>query len=120
MCHAMKHVAEVSRYGAPVYVERWASVLRLRQTRVHKTGGTWPEDPLQGLHTFVFAVQLARRVFIRHSMWHELRVVLHNRENTLLVQTLQNFGRDEREFAEVALATWNAFAEEVESMPLDA
>lgn len=65
------------------------------------------------------AVQLARRVFVRHTMWHELRVVLHNRENTLLVQTLQNLGRDEREFAEVALATWNAFGEEVESMPLE-
>lgn len=64
------------------------------------------------------AVQLARRVFIRYSMWHELRVVLHNRENTLFVQTLQNLGRDEREFAEVALATWNAFVEEVEGMPL--
>ncbi|KZV94561.1 hypothetical protein EXIGLDRAFT_708456 [Exidia glandulosa HHB12029] len=65
------------------------------------------------------AAQLARRVFIRHCMWHELRVVLHNRENTLLVHALQTFGRDEREFAEVALATWSAFKEEVDSMPLD-
>ncbi|KAH7105765.1 hypothetical protein BKA62DRAFT_826193 [Auriculariales sp. MPI-PUGE-AT-0066] len=64
-------------------------------------------------------VQLARRVFVRHSMWHELRVVLHNRENTLLVVAVQELGRDEREFAEVALATWNAFAEEVEGMPLE-
>jgi len=64
-------------------------------------------------------VQLARRVFIRHSLWHELRVVLHNRENTLLVLVVQDLGRDEREFAEVALATWNAFAEEVEGLPIE-
>jgi sorting nexin-8 len=65
------------------------------------------------------SVQLARRVFIRHTLWHELRVVLHNRENTLLVLAVQELGRDEREFAEVGLATWNAFAEEVEGMPLE-
>jgi sorting nexin-8 len=65
------------------------------------------------------AVQLARRVFIRHCMWHELRVVLHNRENTLLVLAIQELGRDEREFAEVALATWNAFTEEVEGLPVE-
>ncbi|EJD47959.1 hypothetical protein AURDEDRAFT_113230 [Auricularia subglabra TFB-10046 SS5] len=64
-------------------------------------------------------VQLARRVFIRHCLWHELRVVLHNRENTLLVQAVQQFARDEREFAEAALATWNAFNEDVDSMPLE-
>ena len=30
-----------------------------------------------------------------YRMWHELRVVLHNRENTLITQAVREFAREE-------------------------
>ncbi|TFK73756.1 hypothetical protein BDN72DRAFT_886694 [Pluteus cervinus] len=65
------------------------------------------------------AAQLNRRVFIRACMWHELRVVLHNRENTLLSGTVQNFAREEFEFTERVADTWSSLAEAVENMPYE-
>jgi len=65
------------------------------------------------------ASALARRVFIRHSMWHELRIVLYNRENTLLSQALQRFAKEEREFMESSLSTWATLTDELQSMPLE-
>lgn len=85
------------------------------------------------------ASALARRVFIRHSlvknslgvlyamllnlvsfrMWHELRIVLYNRENTLLSQALQRFAREEQEFMESSLLTWATLTDELQSMPLE-
>jgi len=65
------------------------------------------------------AAQLSRRVFIRASMWHELRVVLHNRENTLLTQTVQNFAREEQIFAENVVGNWVSLGEAVEGMPFE-
>ena len=55
----------------------------------------------------------------RDSMWHELRVVLHNRENTLPTLLVQAFAREETEFTESVLANWSALSEAVESMPLE-
>lgn len=52
-------------------------------------------------------------------MWHELRVVLHNRENTLLSLALQTFAKEERDFAEGVFANWAGLADEVENMPLE-
>lgn len=60
-----------------------------------------------------------RRVFIRHSMWHELRVVLHNRENALLTQTVHDFARDESAFAEVSASNWQSLSDSVENMPYE-
>ncbi|KAG6854267.1 hypothetical protein C0991_008960 [Blastosporella zonata] len=65
------------------------------------------------------AAQLSRRVFIRASMWHELRVVLHNRENTLVTQLVHKFSREEREFAENVLNNWVSLGEAVEEMPYE-
>ncbi|KAI0774781.1 hypothetical protein BD413DRAFT_536392 [Trametes elegans] len=65
------------------------------------------------------AAQLARRVFIRASMWHELRVVLHNRENTLLTQAVQAFAREEHDFSEAAVANWASLVDAVAGMPLE-
>ncbi|KAF8517893.1 hypothetical protein BU17DRAFT_49345 [Hysterangium stoloniferum] len=65
------------------------------------------------------AALLARRVFVRHSMWHELRVVLHNRENTLLTQAVHLFSREERNYAQAVHANWERLAEGVEAMPLE-
>jgi len=65
------------------------------------------------------ASAMARRVFIRHSMWHELRVVLHNRENTLLSLAMQTFSKQERDFAEGVFGNWAGLADEVESMPFE-
>lgn len=65
------------------------------------------------------AAQLSRRVFIRASMWHELRVMLHNRENTLLTQTVQKFAREEQAFAESVVNNWGSLVEAVEGMPFE-
>jgi len=52
-------------------------------------------------------------------MWHELRVVLHNRENTLLTQLTQSFAREERDYAEAVATNWASLVEGVESMPFE-
>ncbi|EIW79358.1 hypothetical protein CONPUDRAFT_127418 [Coniophora puteana RWD-64-598 SS2] len=62
---------------------------------------------------------LARRVFIRACMWHELRVVLHNRENALLSQAAQQFARDEQSFVENVLSNWTSLQDAVENMPYE-
>ncbi|KAI0825842.1 hypothetical protein BC629DRAFT_1275802 [Irpex lacteus] len=65
------------------------------------------------------AAALNRRVFIRASMWHELRVVLHNRENALLTQAVQAFSREERDHAEGVANNWSHLAETVQDMPYE-
>ncbi|KAJ7247656.1 hypothetical protein B0H12DRAFT_1124939 [Mycena haematopus] len=65
------------------------------------------------------AAQLSRRVFIRACLWHELRVVLHNRENTLVTQTVQTFAREEQGFAENMANTWASLSEAVSDMPYE-
>ncbi|CAL1715044.1 unnamed protein product [Somion occarium] len=65
------------------------------------------------------AAMLNRRVFIRASMWHELRVVLHNRENTLLTQAVKTFAREESSFSESVAANWTSLVDAVESMPFE-
>lgn len=52
-------------------------------------------------------------------MWHELRVVLHNRENSLLTQAVQAFAREEHDFSEAAVTNWSSLLEAVEGMPLE-
>ncbi|KAJ7504358.1 hypothetical protein B0H11DRAFT_1981877 [Mycena galericulata] len=65
------------------------------------------------------AAQLSRRVFIRACLWHELRVVLHNRENTLVSQIVQTFTREEQDFAESVANTWASLSETVSDMPYE-
>ncbi|KAF6761721.1 MVP1 domain-containing protein [Ephemerocybe angulata] len=65
------------------------------------------------------AAQLSRRVFIRVCLWHELRVVLHNRENTLVTQAVQNFAREERHYSENVSHIWKALEEATENMPYE-
>ncbi|KAJ7765471.1 hypothetical protein DFH07DRAFT_810675 [Mycena maculata] len=65
------------------------------------------------------AAQLSRRVFIRACLWHELRVVLHNRENTLVSQIVQTFTREEQDFAENVANTWASLSETVSDMPYE-
>lgn len=52
-------------------------------------------------------------------IWHELRVVLYNRENTLLTKALQEFTRQECEFAKIVASNWTALTEELQAMPLE-
>ncbi|KAI0705182.1 hypothetical protein BC835DRAFT_1314811 [Cytidiella melzeri] len=84
----------------------------------------WQEeaDKISGLiekDKVAIAAALNRRVFIRACMWHELRVVLHNRENTLLTQAVQSFAREEREFAEGVATNWSRLADAVQDMPYE-
>ncbi|KAF9482566.1 hypothetical protein BDN70DRAFT_801232 [Pholiota conissans] len=65
------------------------------------------------------AAQLHRRIFIRACMWHELRVVLHNRENALLTQAVKRYAREEHEYAENVANNWESLSEAVEGMPFE-
>lgn len=67
----------------------------------------------------MIAAQLSRRVFIRACLWHELRVVLHNRENALITQAVQAFAGEEQHFAEAVSANWASLRESVEPMPFE-
>ncbi|KAI0666812.1 hypothetical protein C8Q78DRAFT_1107213 [Trametes maxima] len=92
----------------------------VRQTK--KDGWEHEADKLTGAiekDQATIAALLARRVFIRASMWHELRVVLHNRENTLLTQAVRSFAREEHDFSEAALGNWASLVDSVEGMPLE-
>ncbi|KAJ3503320.1 hypothetical protein NMY22_g18288 [Coprinellus aureogranulatus] len=65
------------------------------------------------------ATQLNRRVFIRVCLWHELRVVLHNRENTLVTQAVHNFAREERHYSQNVAHVWQRLEESLEGMPYE-
>lgn len=52
-------------------------------------------------------------------MWHELRVVLHNRENTLVSLAVQQFAKEELAFSEAIVGNWQSLADEVETMPYE-
>lgn len=52
-------------------------------------------------------------------MWHELRVVLHNRENALVSLAVQQFARDESAFAESVSGNWQTLIDDVEGMPYE-
>lgn len=52
-------------------------------------------------------------------MWHELRVVLHNKENALLSQLVQNLAHDEQAFVSSVLADWVSLGNAVEEMPYE-
>jgi len=52
-------------------------------------------------------------------MWHELRVVLHNKENALLSKLVQNLAHDEQAFTNSVLANWVSLGNAVEEMPYE-
>ncbi|KAF8524191.1 hypothetical protein JB92DRAFT_3081791 [Gautieria morchelliformis] len=97
--------------------------LRLETIKSAKKDG-WADEAERIISTIerdqaTIGTLLARRVFIRHCMWHELRVVLHNRENTLLTQAVRAFVREEVDFVDGARANLGGLMEEVEGMPLE-
>ena len=67
----------------------------------------------------LYKLRLLMVMMIDDSMWHELRVVLHNRENTLLTQLVQAFAREERDYAENVAANWASLVQGVEGMPFE-
>jgi sorting nexin-8 len=52
-------------------------------------------------------------------MWHELRVVLHNRQNTLVTQALRAFAGEERMFSELVAGNWSALDNALDDMPYE-
>jgi sorting nexin-8 len=62
---------------------------------------------------------LNRRVFIRACMWHELRVVLHNKENALLSNLVQTLAHEEQVFVDSMLANWVSLGNAVDEMPFE-
>lgn len=52
-------------------------------------------------------------------MWHELRVVLHNRENALVTQATRTFASEERRFTEEVASNWASLSDAVEEMPYE-
>ncbi|KAG7093699.1 hypothetical protein E1B28_007354 [Marasmius oreades] len=65
------------------------------------------------------AAQLSRRIFIRACLWSELRIILHNRENTCLTVMIQQFAREEQNYAEMTTNTWASLWEAVEELPFE-
>jgi sorting nexin-8 len=63
--------------------------------------------------------QLQRTMTILNSIWHELRVVLHNREHALVTQALQDFAREEQGFSKSVASIWTALSDELGNMPLE-
>lgn len=53
------------------------------------------------------------------SLWHELRVVLHNRENALLTKVVKAFAGEEQVFADTVSSNWVSLVNSVESMPYE-
>ncbi|RXW21654.1 hypothetical protein EST38_g4198 [Candolleomyces aberdarensis] len=87
-----------------------------------KDGWAEEADRLTGLierDQATVTAQLNRRVFIRVCLWHELRVVLHNRENTLITQAVHNFAREERQYSEGVTHIWQSLEEATEGMPYE-
>ena len=62
---------------------------------------------------------LADFIYFAVSMWHELRVVLHNRENTLLAQAIRLFAREERDSANGVHAIWGRLVDQLEGITLE-
>lgn len=52
-------------------------------------------------------------------MWHELRVVLHNRENALLSKLAQTLAREEQAFADSILTNWMSLGNILDEMPFE-
>lgn len=55
-------------------------------------------------------------IVVISSMWHELRVVLHNREHTFLALAIQAFAREERAFSQAVTNNWESLEAAVEGM----
>lgn len=92
-------VRATQKDGSGVEVERLVTMLENDQTTL--------------------ATQLSRRIFIQASMWHELRVVLHNRENALLTKIAQSFVLEELAFTERVGKNWHILGENLERMPYE-
>lgn len=52
-------------------------------------------------------------------MWHEFRVVLHNREHTLVSLLAQSWSTEEREYVENAVKVLSGLEDGVANMPLE-
>jgi len=97
--------------------------VKLEQVRnAQKDGWQAEVDKFAGLverDQVAISAALSRRVFIRFCMWHEMRVVLHNRENALLTQAIQTFAKEESAFGEESLRIWESMADSVAGMPME-
>ncbi|WVQ81437.1 hypothetical protein IAT38_003561 [Cryptococcus sp. DSM 104549] len=62
---------------------------------------------------------LARRVFIRECMWHELAVVHHSRQAAQATLGWRAWARDQREAMGKLEAVWEGLEERLDGMPLE-
>jgi len=96
---------------------------KLEQARgAQKDGWQAEVDKFAGLierDQMAISAALSRRIFIRFCMWHEMRVVLHNRENALLSQAIQTFAKEESAFTEESLRIWESMTDSVIGMPME-
>jgi hypothetical protein len=69
--------------------------------------------------SLVFICWFVLMGWMMDSLWHELRVVLHNRESTLLTQIVQSFASEERDYADAVAANWASLVQGVEGMPFE-
>ncbi|PVF93930.1 hypothetical protein CPB86DRAFT_789597 [Serendipita vermifera] len=83
------------------------------QTEADKLAGSIEKDKAE------INACMARRVFIRHCLWHEFRVVFHNRELALVTQAIQDWTAQERDYTERSLGVWNTLVDTVQTMPYE-
>ena len=62
---------------------------------------------------------LARRVFIRACMWHELAVVFHSRQAAQATLGWREFAREQGEAIGAVGAIWEGLTERLRSMPVE-
>ncbi|KAK1922470.1 hypothetical protein DB88DRAFT_495217 [Papiliotrema laurentii] len=62
---------------------------------------------------------LARRVFIRACMWHELALVFHSRQAAQATIAWRQFAREELEASRGVSKVWEELGERLQSMPIE-
>ncbi|KAK8843408.1 hypothetical protein IAR55_007065 [Kwoniella newhampshirensis] len=64
-------------------------------------------------------ILLARRVFIRACMWHELSIVHHSRQAAQATLGWRQFARDQNAGVKAIGGVWEALEERLDAMPVD-
>ena len=89
---------------------------------VQKSGWEVEADKLvsaNDVDTSSMNTSLARRVFIRACMWHELAVVFHSRQAAQATLGWREFAREQGEAGEAVDGIWEGLAERLQTMPVE-
>lgn len=62
---------------------------------------------------------MARRVYIRHAMWHEYSVVFHSRNTSLTTLSWQVYVKDRNQTLKAQIALYEGLEDRLQDMPVD-